>query len=227
MRRFNIRFSLPGEELGDITQIEGNFIGDDDTNFQMPLDEPLVGDEPLLEEEPVEEDDLLQEEVAPSEDEAGSEVGSLEAERSEQRSLPLPLPTPIQDPLQMEAQSFARQSSLVNVRDRSASVAASAQGLGPTRKKKEPNFSKYGTLVPSLPAGVVKKLANQFARISGGSKSKLAKEALVAIEEASDWFFEQVSGDLEAYSKHAGRKTIDEADMITLMKRSVLFANTN
>jgi len=41
---------------------------------------------------------------------------------------------------------------------------------------------------------------------------------------ASDWFFEQVSDDLGAYSKHAGRKTIDESDVVTLMARYVLIS---
>lgn len=86
-------------------------------------------------------------------------------------------------------------------------------------KKKKINVSKYGIPVPSLPAGVVKKLATNFARTSGNSKAKLNKEALAAIMQASDWFFEQVAGDLAAYAEHAGRKGIDESDVITLMKR--------
>jgi len=53
----------------------------------------------------------------------------------------------------------------------------------------------------------------------GNSKTKLNKETLNAIMQASDWFFEQVSDDLEAYSKHAGRKTIEESDVVTLMAR--------
>jgi hypothetical protein len=39
--------------------------------------------------------------------------------------------------------------------------------------------------------------------------------------QASDWFFEQLGEDLQAYAKHAGRKTIDESDVLTLMKRQV------
>jgi histone H3/H4 len=72
-----------------------------------------------------------------------------------------------------------------------------------------------------LPAGIVKKLASQFARTGAGSKTKINKAALAAIEQASSWYFEQVSQDLAAYSKHAGRKTIDESDVTTLMRRYV------
>lgn len=84
---------------------------------------------------------------------------------------------------------------------------------------KQKKLSRHGIPVPNLPAGVVKKLASQFARTGAGSKAKINKAALAAIEQASSWYFEQVSQDLAAYSKHAGRKTIDESDVTTLMRR--------
>ena len=86
-------------------------------------------------------------------------------------------------------------------------------------KKKKIKISKHGIQYPSLPLGVVKKLATTYVRMSGNSKPKIRKDTLDAIMQASDWFFEQVSEDLGAYSKHAGRKTIDESDVVTLMKR--------
>jgi len=92
------------------------------------------------------------------------------------------------------------------------------------RKKKPIKISKHGIPIPSLPAGVVKKLATTYARTSGNSKSKLNKDALAAIMQASDWFFEQAAGDLAAYSEHAKRRTIDESDVVTLMKRCAIFS---
>ncbi|OKP11497.1 hypothetical protein PENSUB_2983 [Penicillium subrubescens] len=92
------------------------------------------------------------------------------------------------------------------------------EGL-PTQGKGK-KLSRHGIPVPNLPAGVVKKLASQFARTGAGSKTKINKATLAAIEQASSWYFEQVSQDLAAYSKHAGRKTIDESDVTTLMKSS-------
>lgn len=86
---------------------------------------------------------------------------------------------------------------------------------------KQKKISRYGIPVPNLPAGVVKKLATRFARSGAGSKVKINKATLAAIEQASSWYFEQASQDLAAYSKHAGRKTIDESDVTTLLKRSV------
>lgn len=87
----------------------------------------------------------------------------------------------------------------------------------PTKGPKEKKISRHGIPVPNLPAGVVKKLATRFART--GSKTKISKATLAAIEQASSWYFEQVSQDLSVYSKHAGRKTIDESDVTALMRR--------
>ena len=93
------------------------------------------------------------------------------------------------------------------------------EGL-PTQGKQK-KLSRHGIPVPNLPTGVVKKLATRFAPSRAGSKTKINKATLAAIEQASSWFFEQASQDLAAYSKHAGRKTIDESDVTTLIRRSV------
>ncbi|KAI9668320.1 MAG: hypothetical protein M1829_005524 [Trizodia sp. TS-e1964] len=86
--------------------------------------------------------------------------------------------------------------------------------------KKAMKTSRHGIPYPSLPMGVVKRLSSKFS--SSGGKSKLGKDAMDMIMKASDWFFEQMSDDLGTYAKHAGRKTIDESDVITLMKRQRL-----
>ncbi|KAL2161309.1 hypothetical protein VTH06DRAFT_8529 [Thermothelomyces fergusii] len=78
--------------------------------------------------------------------------------------------------------------------------------------------SKHGIEYPSLPPAVVRRLAQNFARASG-VKGKITADGMKAIMQASDWFFEQLGEDLQAYAKHAGRKTIDESDVLTLMKR--------
>jgi histone H3/H4 len=85
--------------------------------------------------------------------------------------------------------------------------------------RKEKKLSRYGIRVPNLPSGVVKKIAMRFTRTGAGGRAKISKETLAAVEQASAWFFEQVSEDVSTYSKHAGRKTIDETDVITLMRR--------
>lgn len=81
-------------------------------------------------------------------------------------------------------------------------------------KKPGKKMSKYGIEYPSLPPGVVKRVAQRFA-----GKSKISPDTLSALMQASDWFFEQLGDDLSAYAKHAGRKTIEESDMLTLLRR--------
>ncbi|KAE8151930.1 centromere kinetochore component CENP-T-domain-containing protein [Aspergillus avenaceus] len=84
---------------------------------------------------------------------------------------------------------------------------------------KQKKLSRHGIPVPNMPSGVVRKLATRFAPARAGSKAKINKATLAAIEQASSWYFEQVAEDLAAYSKHAGRKTIDESDVTALMRR--------
>ncbi|KAF9888412.1 hypothetical protein FE257_008690 [Aspergillus nanangensis] len=85
--------------------------------------------------------------------------------------------------------------------------------------KKQKKLSRHGIPVPNIPSGVIRKLATRFAPARAGSKTKISKTTLAAIEQASSWYFEQVSEDVAAYSKHAGRKTIDESDVTALMRR--------
>ncbi|KAL4885024.1 centromere kinetochore component CENP-T-domain-containing protein [Aspergillus karnatakaensis] len=91
---------------------------------------------------------------------------------------------------------------------------------------KQKKLSRHGIPVPNMPAGVVKKLATRFARVRAGPKAKVSKTTLAAIEQASAWYFEQVGEDLAAYSRHGGRKTIDEADVTALMRRQRHLNNT-
>ncbi|OBT99347.1 hypothetical protein VE01_02586 [Pseudogymnoascus verrucosus] len=98
-------------------------------------------------------------------------------------------------------------------------IQLSAQEVRKPKAKKTIRVSKHGIQYSSLPAGVVKKLATTFARTGGSGSGKISKDALAAIMQATDWFFEQVSDDLGAYAAHAGRKTIDENDVMALMKR--------
>ncbi|CCJ30863.1 unnamed protein product, partial [Pneumocystis jirovecii] len=79
--------------------------------------------------------------------------------------------------------------------------------------KDDLTLSRYGIPLPSLPSAFVKQLVANF------TTSKISKDALKEIILASDQFFEQVSEDLEAFAAHAGRKTIEDSDVIQLMRR--------
>lgn len=86
------------------------------------------------------------------------------------------------------------------------------------RPPKERKVSQFGIEYPPFPPAVIKRLASTFSKSYGGS-GKLNKDTLGALQQATDWFFEQISEDLAIYADHAGRKTIEEADVVTLMKR--------
>ena len=98
---------------------------------------------------------------------------------------------------------------------------ASKEGIH-IRLPKVNKASRHGTLCPSLPPGVLKKLVGSLTSSSASSKVRISRDTLTAIIQASDWFFEQIGDDLGIYAKHAGRKTIDETDAVTLMKRCTL-----
>lgn len=84
----------------------------------------------------------------------------------------------------------------------------------PKRTKKPLPLSRHGHPVPVFPRAVIKKMAQNF---TGGAQ--ISNETLNAIVTASEAFFEQVSDDLAVYAGHAGRKTIEDADVIQLLKR--------
>lgn len=89
-------------------------------------------------------------------------------------------------------------------------------------RRKELRLSRAGLDYPSFPAAPVKKLALSFMK-SQGSKAQLNKDALAALVQTTDDFFEQIGIDLAAYAQHAGRKVIEESDVLALMRRYVTF----
>lgn len=90
------------------------------------------------------------------------------------------------------------------------------------KKAKALKISRHGISYPSLPSGVAKRIASTCSRVMGMKRSTISKESLKAIMEASDRYFEQFSEDLGAFAHHAGRKRIEESDVIAVMKRCVI-----
>ncbi|KAI9813506.1 MAG: hypothetical protein M1832_006304 [Thelocarpon impressellum] len=122
----------------------------------------------------------------------------------------------------LEVSSSPAPQTLLESRPATTKADAPAKASRPRalKAKKTLKRSRHGIEYPSLPAGVIKHLATTFARSSGGNgRSKLGKDTLAAITQASDWFFEQVADDAGTYAAHAGRKTVEEVDVVTLMKR--------
>jgi histone H3/H4 len=102
-------------------------------------------------------------------------------------------------------------------------AATANGGDARSKSKRKPGIkvSRHGIEYKSLPPATVKRLAQTFAKTSG-VKGKISPDALTAIMQASEWFFEQLGDDLGAFAKHAGRKTIDESDMLQVMRRYVI-----
>lgn len=94
------------------------------------------------------------------------------------------------------------------------------RGLKANKKRKR--ISQHGIEYPSLPPAFVKRVAQTALQSSGLSNQRLSAETLDALIQSSEWFFEQLGDDLGAYADHAKRKTIEESDVLTLMKRYVI-----
>lgn len=95
------------------------------------------------------------------------------------------------------------------------------EAMPPRRKRKL--ISRHGIEYPSLPPTFVKRVAQTALQSSGLSNPRVSADTLVALTQASEWFFEQLGDDLGAFANHAKRKTIEESDVVTLMRRYVFF----
>ncbi|NXL16688.1 CENPT protein, partial [Setophaga kirtlandii] len=69
---------------------------------------------------------------------------------------------------------------------------------------------------PQVPRSLIKEIFRHFA------KMPVTRDAFQIVEKCSDRYFKQLSNDLEAYSHHAGRKTVEAADLEVLMRRQGL-----
>ena len=147
------------------------------------------------------------------------------------------LPSPAREPVDEEESSEERYSGDDNeASDRDQSMMEMEEtelqtvADGATRQEvatrlkerisKQQKHSRHGIPLPPLPTTMIRKTVKTTSRSLGSGNARLNKEVLAAITQASDWFFEQLGEDLGAYADHARRKTIDESDMITLMRRS-------
>ncbi len=150
----------------------------------------------------------------------GSDNGPLDDMDDDDDHVNEPMDMPdfdIEDDVEDEADD-APENNISTIQETTLSRTASLARNRGMKRRKGKKISRYGIEYPSLPANVVKRLATTCAK-TAGSKGKISPDTLDAIMQATDWFFEQLGDDLSAYAKHAGRKTIDESDMITLMRR--------
>ncbi|XP_025751927.1 centromere protein T isoform X3 [Manacus vitellinus] len=69
---------------------------------------------------------------------------------------------------------------------------------------------------PQIARSLIKEVFSYFV------KMPVTREAFKIVEKCSEKYFKQLSSDLEAYTNHAGRKTVEMADVEMLMRRQGL-----
>ncbi|XP_027762249.1 centromere protein T [Empidonax traillii] len=69
---------------------------------------------------------------------------------------------------------------------------------------------------PQIARSLIKEIFRYFV------KMPVTREAFKIVEKCSEKYFKQLSSDLEAYTSHAGRKTVEMADVEMLMRRQGL-----
>ncbi|KAK6341947.1 hypothetical protein TWF730_001431 [Orbilia blumenaviensis] len=81
------------------------------------------------------------------------------------------------------------------------------------RGKRELPLSVHGIPYPALSTKVIKSI------IARTSKQKVSKEALAMIAAASASYFENLGEDLGSFARHARRKTVEEVDVLQVLRR--------
>ncbi|KAM6123732.1 centromere protein T [Phoenicopterus ruber ruber] len=102
---------------------------------------------------------------------------------------------------------------------RPARPAAPKSPLQPLRAKPVPKSSRPSrrkTCEPEVPSSLIKKIFSHYV------KMPVARDAFKIVEKCIERYFKQLSSDLEAYTTHAGRKTVEMADLEVLMRRQGL-----
>ncbi|XP_008940083.1 PREDICTED: centromere protein T, partial [Merops nubicus] len=100
-----------------------------------------------------------------------------------------------------------------------ASSAASKFPLQLLQAKPPPKSSgasRRKTHEPEVASSLIKKIFSHYV------KMPVTRDAFKIVEKCSERFFKQLSNDLEAYTNHAGRKTVEMADLEVLMRRQRL-----
>ncbi|KFQ22499.1 Centromere protein T, partial [Merops nubicus] len=81
---------------------------------------------------------------------------------------------------------------------------------------KSSGASRRKTHEPEVASSLIKKIFSHYV------KMPVTRDAFKIVEKCSERFFKQLSNDLEAYTNHAGRKTVEMADLEVLMRRQRL-----
>nr|XP_005310166.2 centromere protein T [Chrysemys picta bellii] len=141
------------------------------------------------------------------------EMTEEEAETEEPESEELSMKTPAfvrakayrPSPLLSTPRTLKTAASKFPPKPPRAQQAAKRTAMAPRRKRE-----------PALPSSLVKKIFSHYVKVP------VARDAFKVVEKCVEVYFRQLSNDLEAYTMHARRKTVEEADLELLMRRQGL-----
>ncbi|XP_074929835.1 centromere protein T [Chelonoidis abingdonii] len=148
-------------------------------------------------------------EVGDSEEEMTEEEGETEEPESEELS--------VKTPAFVRAKAY--RASLLLSTPRTLKTAASRFSPMPPRAQqaaKRTATAPRRKREPALPSSLVKKIFSHYVKVP------VARDAFKVVEKCVEVYFRQLSNDLEAYTMHARRKTVEEADLELLMRRQGL-----
>ena len=104
-------------------------------------------------------------------------------------------------------------------------ATAEATATSGTRRRKL-KMTQVGNEIPVIPRSLIKRIVHTSQEKANKRKTSLGQDHMRALEQATEWFFEQASQDLETYSSHAGRRTrIGLSDVLLLMRRQRILRN--
>ncbi|XP_074769249.1 centromere protein T isoform X6 [Athene noctua] len=90
------------------------------------------------------------------------------------------------------------------------------QPLGAKPVPKRSGVPQRKTREPEIASSLIKKIFSHYA------KMPVTRDAFKIVEKCCERYFKQVCNDLEAYTNHARRKTVEKADLEVLMRRQGL-----
>jgi histone H3/H4 len=225
--------ALTGRRDGRPSDVDLGIFGDmdepDEPTFRFTIPQRIRA--PIQEEEPMDEDEEAEANAQDYEDvEAGAELdadlGPTTGDENEAtaRSGVTGWESEHDGEDDPELQAYREEESALDRSLHSLQAQSPEQPAAKAnqakRQRRTLNISRAGHEYPSFPAATVKRIATGLAKSQGGN-AKISKDTLAALVQTTDWFFEQIGEDLAAYAQHAGRKVIEEADMVALMKRYV------
>ncbi|RLW01248.1 hypothetical protein DV515_00008125 [Chloebia gouldiae] len=127
---------------------------------------------------------------------------------------------PASQEVSMKTPAFvrARAQSLLSTPHLAKPAAPSSplKLLKPKTVPKKLRTSQKKPREPQIPRSLINEIFRHFA------KMPVTRDALQIVEKCSERYFKQLSNDLEVYTHHAGRTTVEAADLEVLMRRQGL-----